>query len=73
MNLEYCLKGKGPHKPDFAYDIVRIHFLMINTAVIELHYRGRHEGSLAVLFIFFFEVQVWRHYNYWTVHELSNI
>ena len=29
------LRGKGPHKPEFAYDIVRIHSLMINTDLIE--------------------------------------
>ena len=29
------LRGKGPHKPKFAYDIVRIHFLMIYTDLID--------------------------------------
>ena len=29
------LRGKGPHKPEFAYDIVRIHSLMIYTDLIE--------------------------------------
>ena len=29
------LRGKGPHKPEFAYDIVRIHSLLIYTDVIE--------------------------------------
>ena len=29
------LRGKGAHKPKFAYDIVRIHSLMINTDLIE--------------------------------------
>ena len=29
------LRRKGPHKPDFAYDIVRIHSLMIYTDLIE--------------------------------------
>ena len=29
------LRGKGPHKPEFAYDIVRIHSLMIYTELIE--------------------------------------
>ena len=29
------LRGKGPHKPNFAYDIVRIHSLMINNDLIE--------------------------------------
>ena len=29
------LREKGPHKPVFSYDIVRIHFLMIYTDLIE--------------------------------------
>ena len=29
------LRGKGPHKPEFAYDIVRIHSLMIYADRIE--------------------------------------
>ena len=29
------LRGKGPHKREFAYDIVRIHSLMIYTGLIE--------------------------------------
>ena len=29
------LRGKGPRKPEFAYDIVRIHSLMIYTDLIE--------------------------------------
>ena len=29
------LRRKGPHKPEFAYDIVRIHSLMIYTDLIE--------------------------------------
>ena len=29
------VRGKGPHKPEFAYDIVRIHSFMIYTDLIE--------------------------------------
>ena len=29
------LRGKGPHKPEFAYDIVRVHSLRIYTDLIE--------------------------------------
>ena len=29
------LRGKGPHKPEFPFDIVRIHSLMIYTDLIE--------------------------------------
>ena len=28
------MRGKGPHKPEFAYDIVRIRSLMIYTDLI---------------------------------------
>ena len=34
------LRGKGPHKPKFAYDIVRIHYLMIYTDLIEYNIVG---------------------------------
>ena len=43
MNLERkgkSLRGKGPHKPEFAYDIVRIHSLMIYTDLIEYNIVG---------------------------------
>ena len=66
------LRGKGPHKPDFAYDIVRIHSHDIHR-LVWVQNRWRHKGSIAALLYFYFEAQVWRHYNYWTVHELSDI
>ena len=34
------LRGKGPHKPKFAYDIVRIHSLMIYIELIEYNIVG---------------------------------
>ena len=34
------LRGKRPHKPKFAYDIVRIHSLMIYTDLIEYNIVG---------------------------------
>ena len=33
--FEVLMKRKGPHKPEFAYDIVRIHSLMTYSDVIE--------------------------------------
>ena len=33
--LGVMLRGKGPHKPEFAYNIVRIHSLIISTDLIE--------------------------------------
>ena len=66
------LRGKGPHKPEFAYDIIRIHSLMIYTDLIEYNIFGDTKAPLLRCF-FYFEAQVCRHYNYWTLHELSDI
>ena len=38
--LGVMLRKKGPHKPKFAYDIVRIHSLMIYTDLIEYNIVG---------------------------------
>ena len=35
--------------------------------------RWWHKSSITALLSFYFEAQVWRHYKYWTVHELSDI
>ena len=40
------LRGKGPHKPDFAYDIVRIHSLMIHTDLTEYNIVGDTKAPL---------------------------
>ena len=32
--------GKGPHEPEFAYDIVRIHSLMIYSDIVEYNIAG---------------------------------
>ena len=34
------MKGKGPHEPQFAYDIVRIHSLMIYSDLVEYNIVG---------------------------------
>ena len=64
------LRGKRPHKQKFAY-IVRIHSLMIYTDLIKYNIVGDTRPPLLRCFLFF-EAQVWRHFNYWTVHELSD-
>ena len=46
------LRGKRPHKPDFAYDIVRIHSLMICTDLIEYNIVGDTKASLLRCFPF---------------------
>ena len=46
------LRGKGPHKPDFAYDIVLIHSLMIYTDLIEYNIVGDTKAPLLRCFPF---------------------
>ena len=40
------LRGKGPHEPEFAYDIVRIHSLMIYTDLTEYNIVGDTKAPL---------------------------
>ena len=46
------LRGKGPHKPEIAYDIVRIHSLMIYTDLIEYKIVGDTKAPLLRCFPF---------------------
>ena len=46
------LRGKGPHKPEFAYDIVRNHSLMIYTDLIEYNIVGDTKALLLRCFPF---------------------
>ena len=46
------LRGKGPHNPEFAYDIVRIHSLMIYTDLIEYNIVGDTKAQLLCCFPF---------------------
>ena len=46
------LKRKGPHKLEFAYDIVRIHSLMIYTDLIEYNIVGDIQAPLLRCFPF---------------------
>ena len=62
----------GPNEPEFAYELVRMHSLMIYTNLIEYNTLGVTKIALLRWFIHF-EAQGWRHYNYWAVHELSNL
>ena len=38
--FEVIMRGKGPHEPDFAYDIVRILTLMIHKDPTEFNFVG---------------------------------
>ena len=51
------LRGKGPHKPEFAYDIVRIHSLMIYTDLIEYNIVGNTMAPLLRCFPFISKVK----------------
>ena len=46
------LRGKGPHKPESAFDIVRIHSLMIYTDLILYNIVGDTKVSLLRCFLF---------------------
>ena len=46
------LRGKGPHKPEFASDIVRIHSLMIYTDLIDYNIVGHTKTPLLRCFPF---------------------
>ena len=46
------MRGKGPHEPTFAYDIVRIHSLMIYTDIVEYNIVGDTKAPLLRCFPF---------------------
>ena len=47
------LRGKRPHKPDFAYEIVRIHSFMIYTDLIEYSVVGDTKAPMLCFFFLF--------------------
>ena len=51
------LRGKGPHKPEIVYDIVRIHSLMIYTDLIEYNIVGNTEAPLLRCFFFIWKLK----------------
>ena len=46
------MKGKGPHEPQFAYDIVRIHSLIIYSDLVEYNIVGDTKAPLLRCFRF---------------------
>ena len=50
--IEVMLRGKGPHKPEIAYDIVPIHSLMIYTDLIEYNIVGETKTPVLRCFPF---------------------
>ena len=67
------LRGKGPHKLDFACNIVCIHSLMIYTELIEYIVVDDKKASMLRCFLFTSTYTYWTPYDYWTVHELSEL
>ena len=51
-DFRVMLRGKGPHKPEFAYDIVRILSLVIDTDLIEYNIVGDTKAPLLRCFLF---------------------
>ena len=49
--------GKGPHEPEFAYDIVRIHSLMIYSVIVECNIVGDTKAPLLRCFPFISELK----------------
>ena len=51
-DLGILMRGKGPHEPTFAYDIVRIHSLTIYTNMVEYNIVGDKKAPLLRCFPF---------------------
>ena len=51
------MRGKEPHEPTFAYDIIRIHSLMIYTDIVEYNIVGDPKAPLIRCFPFISKLQ----------------
>ena len=75
--LGILMCGKGPHEPTFAYDIVRIHSLMIYTDIIEYIIVGDTEEPSLRCFPFIFNLKsgdimtIGQYMNYETFSNLQ--
>ena len=71
------LRGEAPHKPGFAYDIVRIHSLMIYTDLIEYNIVGDTKDPLMRCFPLISKVKsgdnitTGQYMNYQTISNLQ--
>ena len=52
------LRGKGPHLPEFAYEIVRIHSLLIYADLIEYNIVGDTKAPLLHCFVVISKLKV---------------
>ena len=57
-DLGILMSGKGPHEPTFAYDIVRIHSLMIYTDIVEYNIVGDTKAPLLRCFFIHIQAQI---------------
>ena len=71
------LRGKGPHKPEFAYNIVRIHSLIIYTDLMEYNMVGDTKSPMLRCFPFISKlkagdiVTTGQYMNYQTFSDLQ--
>ena len=71
------MRGKEPHEPTFAYDIVRIHSLMIYTDIVEYNFVGDTKSPFVRCFAFIYrlksgDIVTTRQYmNYQTLSNLQ--
>ena len=65
--------GKGLHEPEFAFDIVRIHLLMIYSNLVEYNIVGDTKAPLLRCFPFISKPKGGDIITKGTVHELSDI
>ena len=64
------MKGKGPHEPQFAYDIGSFPFADDLQRSSKVQHCWRHKGFLATMLSLYLKAKGRRHYNNWTIHEL---
>ena len=71
------LRGKGPHKPEFAYNIVCTHSFMIYTDLIKYIIVGDTKSPLLRCFLFIPKrkpggfITTWQNMNYQTISSLQ--
>ena len=65
--------GKGPHEPEIAYDINRIHSLMIYGVLEGYNIVAGTQAPLVTTLSLSLKAKGKRLYNIWTVHELADI
>ena len=71
------LRRKGPHKPESAYDIVRIHSVMIYTDLTEYNIVGNTKAPLLRCFLFISKLKagdiitIGQYMNYQTFSNLQ--